>query len=220
MGRTAEELTADIHRALERTTAAFEALISAGSPALANDAAWLLERRAEELTLLARSLPIWTSDPDRGHSAQPPDLSPFSVQIRQTAEGWLHLTLPALLPKKNSGRGDLVYAAVAAAMRKWCSGRKPLRFTDCVLVFRHVYDRMRPMRRMRDHDNIECKSVTDVLALYAMPDDGPAVCSRYECSVAGDADRTEVYLIPRAAFPTWLEQEKALSEGREKNGFS
>ena len=213
MGRTAEELTADIHRALERTTAAFEALISAGSPALANDAAWLLERRTEELTLLARSLPIWTSDPDRGQSAQPPNLSPFSVQIRQTAEGWLHLTLPALLPKKNSGRGDLVYAGVAAAMRKWCSGREPLRFTDCVLVFRHVYDRMRPMRRMRDHDNIECKSVTDVLALYAMPDDGPAVCSRYECSVAGDADRTEVYLIPRATFPAWLEMEKALSKG-------
>ena len=216
MGRTAEELTADIRCALGRATAAFEALTSAGSPALANDAAWLLERRTEELTLLARSLPIWTSDPDR----EPPDLSPFSVQIRQTAEGWLHLTLPALLPKKNSGRGDLVYAGVAAAMRKWCSGQKPLRFTDCVLVFRHVYDRMRPMRRMRDHDNIECKSVTDVLALYAMPDDGPAVCSRYECSVAGDADRTEVYLVSRAAFPTWLEQEKALSEGREKNGFS
>ena len=212
MGRTAEELTADIRRALERATAAFEALISAGSPALANDAAWLLERRAEKLTLLARSLPVWTFDSDRGHSAQPPDGVLFPVQVRQTAEGWFHLTLPALLPKKNSGRGDLVYAGVAAAMRKWCSGRKPLRFTDCVLVFRHVYDRMRPMRRMRDHDNIECKSVTDVLVLYAMPDDGPAVCSRYECSVAGDADRTDVYLVPRAAFPAWLEQEKALSK--------
>ena len=100
MGRTAEELTADIRCALGRATAAFEALTSAGSPALANDAAWLLERRAEELTLLARSLPVWAPDPDRGHSAQPPDLSPFPVQIRQTAEGWLHLTLPALLPKK------------------------------------------------------------------------------------------------------------------------
>ena len=219
MGRTAEELTADIRRALKRTVAAFEALTSAGSPALANDAAWLLERRTEELTLLARSLPIWAPDPDRGHSVQPPDLSPFPVQIRQTAEGWLHLTLPALLPKKNSGRGNLVYAGVAAAMRKWCSGRKPLRFTDCVLVFCHVYDRMRPMRRMRDHDNIECKSVTDVLALYAMPDDGPAICSRYECSVAGDADRTDVYLVPSASFSAWLEQEKALSKGHEKNGF-
>ena len=213
MGRTAEELTTDIRRALERAIAAFEALTSAGSPALANDAAWLLERRAEELTLLARSLPVWAPDSDRGHSAQPPDLSPLPIQIRQTAEGWLHLTLPALLPKKNSGRGDLVYAGVAAAMRKWCSGRKTLRFTDCVLVFRHVYDRMRPLRRMRDHDNIECKSVTDVLALYAMPDDGPADCSRYECSVAGDADRTDVYLVPSASFPAWLEQEKAPSKG-------
>ena len=36
------------------------------------------------------------------------------------------------------------------------------------------------------------------------PDDSPAWCSHFYCSVEGDANRTEVYLIPHTDFECWL----------------
>ena len=69
---------------------------------------------------------------------------------------------------------------------------------------------------MRDHDNIETNMVSDIVAMYVMPDDAPSVCSHYECSVMGEDDRTEVYVIPRMDFPQWLSQENERF-GEEKN---
>ena len=60
---------------------------------------------------------------------------------------------------------------------------------------------------MRDHDNIEMNMVSDIVAMYLMPDDAPTVCSHYECSVKGEDDRTEVYVIPKIDFAVWLLQE-------------
>lgn len=65
---------------------------------------------------------------------------------------------------------------------------------------------------MRDHDNIETNMVTDILALYVLPDDHPAVCSHYYCSAAGSEDRTEVYVIPKHNFPMWMVEEKTLPD--------
>ncbi len=90
-----------------------------------------------------------------------------------------------------------------------------MRFTDCVLVYRHVYSRERPERRMRDHDNIETNMVSDIVAMYVMPDDAPTVCSHYECSVMGNDDRTEVYVIPKTDFSVWLLKQNGVSREEE-----
>jgi hypothetical protein len=50
--------------------------------------------------------------------------------------------------------------------------------------------------------------VADAIALFVLTDDGPAVCSHYYCSGAGDEDCTEVFVVPRWDFPLWLEQEQ------------
>lgn len=55
--------------------------------------------------------------------------------------------------------------------------------------------------------------VSDIVAMYVMPDDAPSVCSHYECSAMGGDDHTEVYVVPRKDFPQWLSQEdKRLKE--------
>ena len=46
--------------------------------------------------------------------------------------------------------------------------------------------------------------VTDIIALYLMPDDAPLRCAHFYCSDVGQGDRTEVYVIPKEQFPTWL----------------
>lgn len=54
--------------------------------------------------------------------------------------------------------------------------------------------------------------VTDIIALYVMPDDGPEVCNHYYCSAPGNEERTEVYVVPKKEFPLWLITEKAMPE--------
>ena len=68
------------------------------------------------------------------------------------------------------------------AMRRFFAGKLPHIYSDCVLIFRHIYDRNRPERSYRDHDNIELNMVVDIVALYLPPDDAPPRCAHYYCN--------------------------------------
>jgi len=108
-----------------------------------------------------------------------------------------------------SGRYEMAYAH---AMQEFFKDKPPVHYDDCVLIFRHVYDRERPERLNRDHDNIEVNIVADIVALYTMPDDGPSVCDHYYCSAAAAEDRTEIYVVPRDDFPQWLVVEETMPD--------
>lgn len=174
---------------------------------VAYEQAMRLEETAERLVLLTRVLPAYTgSDVARLDVDNTMKLC-IPVDMGFTAEGWFRLCIPALLPKKGGGSADYIRSFLYPAMQEYFQGKEPVRFKDCVLVYRHVYDRERPERRMRDHDNIETNMVSDIVAMYVMPDDAPSVCSHYECSVMGEEDHTEVYVVPRTDFSQWLLQE-------------
>lgn len=174
---------------------------------MAYEQALRLEETAERLVLLTRVLPAYTgSDVARLEVDNTMKLC-IPVDMGFTAEGWFCLCIPALLPKKGGGSADYIRSFLYPAMQEYFQKKEPVRYTDCVLVYRHVYDRDRPERRMRDHDNIEMNMVSDIVAMYVMPDDAPTVCSHYECSVMGEDDHTEVYVVPGTEFPKWLLQE-------------
>ena len=97
-------------------------------------------------------------------------------------------------------------------MRAFFEKQPPVRYRDCILIYRHVYDKARPERKRRDHDNIEINMVSDIVAMYVMTDDGPSVCSHYYCSAEGPADRTEVYVVPKWDFPIWLVKETRMPD--------
>ena len=105
-----------------------------------------------------------------------------------------------------------IRAYLYPALQRYFADHEPLHYADAVLIFRHVYDRKRPERRKRDHDNIEVNTVADAIALFVLTDDGPAVCSHYYCSAAGDEDCTEVFVVPRWDFPLWLKQEEKITK--------
>lgn len=171
-----------------------------------------LEEIAERLVLVARTLPAYTGFPFAAKEVKQVISACVPVQMGFTAEGWFCLLIPALLPKKEAGSADYIRSFLYPAMQDFFRGQPPVRYEDCVLAYRHVYDHRRPVRRRRDHDNIETNMVSDILALYLLPDDGPAVCSHYACSTAGPEDRTEVYVVPQKDFPRWLAAEKFMPE--------
>ena len=175
----------------------------------AYDAALQLEEISEKLVLFTRRLPAYTGSPVAESAVENCMAESIPVEIGFTVEGWFAIRIPALLPKKASGSADYVRSFLYPAMRRFFQAQPPVRYRDCVLVYRHVYSRDRPERRYRDHDNIEVNMVSDIVALYVMPDDSPKVCSHYYCSVSGADDRTEVYVVPKEDFPLWLVTERA-----------
>ena len=167
-----------------------------------------LEELSEEAVLLTRILPAYTGAVNAMVEVDKIVSNTIPVKIGFTAEGWFSVRIPALLPKKASGSADYIRSYLYPAMRRFFEGKPPVRFKDCVIVYRHVYDQSRPEREMRDHDNIEINMVTDIIAMYVLPDDNPAVCSHYYCSAAGCEDLTEVYVIPKHEFSRWMAEEK------------
>ncbi|MEY8389875.1 DUF6100 family protein [Lachnospiraceae bacterium 45-W7] len=175
-------------------------------------AALQLEEISEGLVLFARRLPAYTGCPMAETDVENCMAECIPVEMGFTIEGWFALRIPALLPKKSSGSADYIRSFLYPAMRRFFQAQPPVRYRDCVLVYRHVYDRDMPDRQKRDHDNIEVNMVSDIVAMYVMPDDSPAVCSHYYCSAEGTENRTEVYVVPKWDFPIWLVKETGMPD--------
>ena len=170
----------------------------------AYEAAFRFEAVLEQAVLLARALPAYTGRPRAQEAVDALMEQTIPIEMGYTELGWFCLRIPALLPKKGSGSPTYIQQALYPAMNRFFKGKVPASYFDCVLIYRHVYDSNRPERAWRDHDNIEQNMVTDIIALYLLPDDAPARCTHFYCSAAGPADRTEVYVVPREQFPTWI----------------
>ena len=170
-----------------------------------NDLSLELERQTEKLALLGRALPLDLGDPEiRMRSVQIP-AEAMDIRIGYTQEGWFLLEIPALLPKKSkAGNVNYIRGPLLGALSGYFRKHPHERFGPSVIAYRHVYDRSLPERRRRDHDNIEVNFVTDAVALFTLPDDSPAWCSHYYCSAAGDANRTQVFVVPQTDFTRWL----------------
>ena len=171
-----------------------------------------LEESSERLTLLTRALPCYT-----GARSAPEDVAQIvsdvvPVETGFTEEGWFCLRIATLLPKKEAGSVSYLRGVLYPAMRQFFNGKKTVRYSSAVMIFRHVYNRERPERLMRDHDNIEVNFVADTVALYTLPDDSPKYCSHFYCSASADKERTEVYVVPRSDFPDWLAKETTIPD--------
>jgi len=122
------------------------------------------------------------------------------------------LQIPALLPKKLKGSVDYIRGILYPALERFFRGKPTVRYRDCVLIYRHVYNRDFKERQRRDHDNIEINLTTDAVAMYVLPDDSPRVCEHFYCTAAGDEDRTEVYIVPKSEFQAWQNAESTFPE--------
>ena len=163
-----------------------------------------LEAAVEKLALSTRQLPKYTGNPQAQKMCAQVIADTVPVSIGFTPEGWFGVVMPALLPKKNKGTADYISEIMYPAMQNFFRGKQPVRYTDCVIIFRHIYQHDRPERQYRDHDNIEVKAVTDIIALYVLFDDSPLRCSNYHCSAPGNENRTEIFIIPQNEFGAWI----------------
>ena len=173
-------------------------------------------RIAESVTLKTRALPAHTGHPQADAMVQKAIDEAVPVEMGFTEKGWFSLRMPILLPRKEKSSRSYLRVILYPALEKFSRGKEKIRYRNCVLIFRHVYDRNRPEREYRDHDNIELNTVVDAIAMFFLVDDTPLECRHYYCSAAGDEERTEVYIVPRADFESWLAMENSPEKLRKK----
>jgi len=200
------------NRRLGMTLKNLRCLTGSKSMELAYAMALKLAEESEKMTLLTRVLPAYTGNPQI-----PQDVDNFvdksvPVEIGFTNEGWFCVRLPLLLPKKAEGSASYIRGILFPALRNFFRDKNPIRYPESVMIFRHVYDKDRPERRYRDHDNIEVNMVSDTVALYVLVDDAPPCCDHFYCSAASTWERTEVYVVPTEEFTQWLVQESSIPD--------
>ena len=173
-------------------------------------------RIAESVALKTRALPAYTGHPQAEAMIQEVLSETIPVEIGFTEEGWFCLRMPILLPRKEKSSRSYLRGFLYLALERFTYGKPKIRYRNCVLIFRHVYDKNRPEREYRDHDNIELNTVVDAIAMFFLVDDTPLECRHYYCSADGETEMTEVYIVPRADFESWLSTEKESEKLRKK----
>jgi len=197
----------EVEKQLQKTQAAqnkLMTLIQNNQIDEAYELAFELAAQCEKLTLLARALPHYTGHPQALDRMEYSILKAVPVELQFTDENWFKMRFPALLPKKEKGSPDYVRGFLYPAMQGYFASRPRFHYLDCVIIFRHVYDRRRPERQYRDHDNIEINAVVDLIALFLLDGDMPLRCFHFYMSAAGDVNLTEIIVLTQADFITWL----------------
>lgn len=164
------------------------------------------EAEGERLSLLLRSLPTYTPMIGATDEVDQVLKEIWPIQCEYTVEGWFKLTIPYLLPKKESGGTEYLRRPLYLILEEFFRKRPVLRIYDAVIAYRHIYTKEYPKRRMRDHDNIETNMVSDILAMFLLPSDKPVCCSHFETSDVGESERTEVFVLKPQEFPAWIIQ--------------
>lgn len=163
-----------------------------------------LEELSERLVLLTRTLPAYFGSPHASLDVENIIKSEVPVNIEFTPEGWFELTIPCILPRKEHGGVDYIRGFLYPKMKDYFNEHEPVRFNDCVIIYRFVYDKERPERRMVDHDNYEINAVTDIVALYLLPDDSPKFCDLYYTTYRFEYDATQVFVVPKMDLVRWF----------------
>lgn len=165
-----------------------------------------LEELSEKLVLLTRTLPAYTGAVNASKDVENIIDKEVPVDICFTDEGWFKLKIPCILPRKEHGSVDYIRGFLYPKMRDYFDRHEPVRFKDCVIIYRFVYDKERPERRIIDHDNYEINAVTDIVALYLLPDDAPKFCNLYYTTYRYEYDATEVFIVPGKDFTRWIKK--------------
>lgn len=163
---------------------------------------------AERLAVAARSLP------EIGGGMQDKDVMLRKVlppahdaTASLLPEGWVYLTLDALLPSKGQKvpKEFILYPVSYALERFQEKTLYQTMYSRTAIVVRHVYAENKPMGLIRDHDNIETKTLIDAITAHLLPNDNGLACCTLFLSKFGLRDMTEAFVLPYCDLSAWLD---------------
>ena len=141
----------------------------------------------------------------------------LSASIEVTAEGWLMIELPCVMPRReDNDRSRFLAGLLRNTIYRAFPKHDQPRFHTCVLVYEHIYDLSRSMRFI-DHDNLELKHCQDALEAAFLTNDTSALCSAFQCSHRGAQDSTRIWILTPERFPEWLKRHRECWDGSTEN---
>lgn len=117
----------------------------------------------------------------------------------------LCMELPPLYGKETTQIDIIKSVARAVALQYAFSNGEKIIYDDCVVIFRHLYEKESFFRDKVDHDNIMIRPVLNILSDFFLADDEPEICDIFQCYSYADCAATQVFLVPRSKFIEWLE---------------
>ena len=179
-----------------------EGLINTGNIISANKEIFSLEIMSEKIVNSARILPsaIFFSDED-SEKLDTQIVNNLNFDISYLENGGFYIKMFSLLPKKNGGNASYVRASLSLALESFFKGHKKVFIQEpSTLIVKHNYDKTRPEKELRDHDNIELNVVIDAIAMNVLPDDSPLKLRHFYLSKQADEDSTEIFIVPNNKF--------------------
>jgi hypothetical protein len=117
----------------------------------------------------------------------------------------LMVTIPRLLPKYRKPRSnEFINQPLHYALTQYCEANPVEKFRECAVCFVHVYDETLSLGRIRDYDNLEERSILNIIAAFLMTDDSGALCDAYHTTKLGPADCTRLYIMPQELLPGFI----------------
>ena len=113
----------------------------------------------------------------------------------------LKIELPFLLPRKKQ-KSKYITEPLAFELLKASKTMELKMQEKVVIIFVHVYDEALSSAKCYDYDNLESKSVLDVINCFTLQDDGPEYCSVHHKMQRGDKNKTVIYVVPEKEFFT------------------
>lgn len=164
--------------------------------------------KVEKLALTVRKLPLDLAMPYNAVDVPTVVGAAFDFKAGFLKQNWFYMDIPPLAKKKDLTTSTYMKYSVQMLLRKYFSeypiDKKP-KYEHTDLIYINVIDQNKNIRRVRDNDNLEYNSITNAIATYLLPDDGPFVCNEHHYAKTGDNDRTLVLLIPHDAFSDFLQ---------------
>ena len=128
----------------------------------------------------------------------------LSISVDRTQDGIVEIILPCLIPKRSKNSTNFIIDPLHVKLSEFTLENNLGKFRECVVCFINVYDKDLPERRVRDHDNIEMKSILDTINAYLLVDDGGLLCEFFCSSKLGDSDYTQIFIMHKDMFPKWV----------------
>lgn len=124
------------------------------------------------------------------------------ISVRKDGEV-LTIEVPFLLPKKTHKNTKYICDPLYYALHE-AAEKINLKIEErAVVCFVHVYEREGKRVQPRDYDNVEAKRILDIIALFALRDDGAEYCDVVSTMEYSDANKTRIYVMPERCYFQW-----------------
>lgn len=159
--------------------------------------------RAERLTCSMRQLVYISGSKKAEYLSQAATAQ--GVKIRYEGD-CIEITLPAQLPGRwKKSNSEFLVDPVFFALSEFTMVHRVPRLEHAVVCFRHIHDRP---DGIRDYDNIECKLLLDVVAMFTLQDDNGSCCDVFHTTGLGKTCQTQVIVMPSERFVSWLQEKQ------------